>query len=79
MRHTIEGEACKADRHDHGQGDAQVVPVSSVVPSPDGADSLGAREEGSAQHKGTIAIAAIHRLSTLLQALHCTLAVTVAP
>ena len=42
---TIEGETGKADGHDHGEGDTQVVPVGSVVASPDGPNGLAARKE----------------------------------
>lgn len=67
---TIEGEAGDADRHDHGERDAQVVPVSRVVSRPDGADALCAGKEGAAEHKGPVPIRAKHRLAALNQALH---------
>ena len=67
---TIEGEASQADGHDHGEGDAQVVPVGRVVARPDGPDRLAARKEGSAQHKGPVTVAAIHCPTPFLQALN---------
>ncbi len=66
---TIKGEAGQADGHDHGEGDAEVVPVCGVVARPDGPHGLAARKEGPAEHEGPVAIAAIHRPAALLQPL----------
>ena len=66
---TIEGEASEADGHDHGKGDTEMVPVRSVVAGPDGPDALTAREEGPAEHKGPVAVAAVHCSAALLQPL----------
>ncbi len=66
---TIEGEAGQADRHDHGEGNAEVVPVRSIVARPDGPDALAARKERPAEHEWPVAIAAIHCPAPLLQPL----------
>ena len=47
-----------------------MVPVGRVVARPDGPNCLTARKEGSAQHKGPVAVAAIHRPTPFLQALN---------
>lgn len=66
---TVEGEASNADGHDHGEGDAQMVPVSRVVAGPDWTDALRASKEGAAEHKGPVPIRAEHCLATLHQPL----------
>ena len=56
---TAERHASQGDGEQHGDADAQMVPGCSIVSGPDGSMALGAREEGSAQHKGAVAILAV--------------------
>ena len=59
QRRTTERHAGQGDGEQHGHADAQVVPGGRIVPRPDGSMALGARKEGSAQHKGAVAILAV--------------------
>ena len=67
--HTVEGEASDADGHDHGEGDAQMVPISRVVSRPDWTDALRSSKESAAEDKGPVPIRAKDCLATLHQPL----------
>ncbi len=62
---TVEREAGNANRHDHGERDAQVFPVGAVVTCPDGPNALSASKECTAEYKRPVCIRAIHCLAAL--------------